>query len=283
MRRCVILCQAGPRWLGAFAVIILAGCGSAQPGVEVEPRPVAAEGPLPEEIEGSAAWVRENPRAYLRQVAEKCRDLEDYTLLFTRHERRGLFKVMHGPEHIRCWFRRSPFSVRMKWLDEDLKYGESVYIEGQHDDKVRFVTRWWSPPLLPPPAINKVSLQTPVTFGESKRPLTDFGLERLMERTLANMEAAGDDVTLTVKPPFHLDEDGPLVHQFHFEYPPGTHATPVQELYVNVATDLPAGTVLKLPSGDIDAAYFYADIDTDVELADEDFLLDVERDQTTQP
>ena len=104
---------------------------------------------------------------------------------------------MFGPEHILCWFRRQPFSIRMKWQDEDLKYLESVYVAGQPGDKVRFVTRWWVPPLLPPPGINRVDLQTPVVWGESKRPLTDFGLERLMEQSVESLDAAGENVVVT--------------------------------------------------------------------------------------
>ena len=45
---------------------------------------------------------------------------------------------------------------------------------------------------------------------------------------------------------------------------------PIQELYIDFETDLPAGTVLTYPSGKIDAAYFYRDLDTNVELTDED-------------
>lgn len=262
-----------PALVGA-ALGLLVGCGGSP---DIEPHPGPAKGLLPAEVENRVEAVRQNPVAYLHEVAEKCRALEQYTLTFTRHERRGLFRKMYGPEHIACWFRREPFSVRMKWLDEDVKYGESVYVEGAADNKVRFVTRWWSPPLLPPPHINKVALRTPVIWGESQRPLTDFGLERLMERTLASLERAGDEVIVSYEQPLLLSDEGPTVHHLHLEYSDERHKVPIQELYIDLATDLPAGTVLKLPSGDIHAAFFYADLNMDVSLTDEDFLLEIER------
>lgn len=253
---------------------LLAGCGV---NPDIEPRPGPIRGLLPAEADARAEAVRRDPAAYVRQVADNCRQLEQYTLTFTRHERRGLFQKLYGPERIACRFRRWPFSVGMKWLDDNLKYGESVYVEGRADDKVRFVTRWWSPPLLPPPYVNKVDLQTPITWGEAKRPLTDFGLERMMERTLDSLRRAGDDVVVSYEGLLQLAAGGPTVHHIHLEYPQTQHKVPIQELYIDIATDLPAGTILKFPSGKIDAAYFYADVNPEVALTDDDFLLAAER------
>lgn len=268
-----------PNWLLAafMAMATLAGCAAPQP----VPEAATARDLLPAEVENRAETVARDPLAYLEEVAGRCRQLEQYTLVFTRTERRGLFGMLHGPEHIRCWFRQTPFSVRMKWIDEDIKYNESVYVAGQHDDKVRFVTRWWSPPLLPPPNINRVSLQTPVIWGESKRPLTHFGLQRLMDRILAALESAGQDVIVTYEGVRVLEQSERTVHHIHLEYPADRYDAPVQELYIDVATDLPAGIVMKQPSGKLDAAYFYENVDADVCLTDNDFLLTVERDTTT--
>jgi hypothetical protein len=259
----------------ALSTALLAGC--AQSATVVEPLPGLTDKSLiPAEVENRAEEVRQDPVAYLREVAANTRRLDQYKLRFTRYERRGFFRTMHGPEEIRCWFRRQPFSVRMKWLDEDIKYGESVYVKGEQDDKVRFVTRWWSPPLLPPPRVNRVDLQTPVKFGESQRPLTDFGLERMMERTLASIEGAGQDIVVTYEGVQTLPDGGPTVHAIHLEYPKTYHRVPVQDLFIDVASDLPAGTILKFPSGKIDAAYYYNDLQTDVRLQDTDFMLAAE-------
>ena len=265
-----------------LALRVLIAVAAVLPGCAPRAKPLEPQrGPVrritPAKAEMAAQEVQRDPVAYLRRVAANCRRLQQYTLLFTRSERRGLLQQLQGPEHIRCWFRREPFSVRMKWLDDDCKYGESVYVAGQADGKVRFVTRWWSPPLLPPPGVNKVDLQTPVAFGESKRPLTDFGLERMMERTVAALEAAGADVVVSFVGLEQLPDDGPTVHHLRLEYPPARYRVPTQDLYIDVVTNLPAGTLLKLASGALDASYFYADLDSAVRLTDDDFLLAAER------
>lgn len=257
------------------AVAVWTGCvGNSR---QIEPQVGRVAGLLPAEADARAEHVRRDPVAYIREVAANCRRLQQYTLLFTRWERRGLFQQMCGPEHIRCWYRREPFSIRMKWLDEELKYNESAYVAGQFDGKVRFVTRWWVPPLLPPPGINKVDLQTPVAWGETKHPLTDFGLERLMERTTRSMAEAGDQVVIRYDGLLTLPQTGATVHGLHLAYSESFLRVPVQELYIDVRTDLPAGTILKYANGRIDAAYYYEDLRTDVRLTDGDFLLDVER------
>ena len=270
-RRRPVLCM----WPVLCALLgLLSGCASQGPA---EPQLETARGLAPAEADARAEIVRRAPVAYLERVAANCRALQQYTLHFTRHERRGLFRKLHGPEHIQCWFRRRPFSVRMKWLDPDVKYGESVYVEGAAENKVRFVTRWWSPPLVPPPGVNQVNLYTPVAFGEAKHPLTEFGLERLMERTLAELRAAGRDVVITYVGLEELPPGGPRVHHIRLEYPAARYTTPVQELYCHATTDLPAGTILKFASGDIDASYFYTDVDPHVRLTEHDFLLEAER------
>jgi hypothetical protein len=243
----------------------------------LEARPAPVKNLTAAEADTRADRVRRDPAAYLREVLAKCGKLQQYTLEFTRYERRGLLNRLQGPEHIECWFRRSPFSIRMKWLDKSMKYFESAYTAGHFDNQVRFVTRWAIPFLLPPPAVNKVDLQTPVTWGESKRPLTDFGLERLMEQTVTSMDRAGDRVVVTYEGLFELPETGATVHHIHLVYSDAQHPVPIQDLYIDTKTDLPSGTILKYADGRIDAAYFYKNVKTDVRLTEQDFLLESER------
>jgi hypothetical protein len=244
----------------------------------IEPRLGRLAGLPAAEADARADAVRRDPTGYLRQVTDNCRALEQYTLTFTRQERRGLFKLLYGPERISCWFRRQPFSIRMKWLDPEVKYGESTYVEDQQGNRVRFVPRHGLFGL--PPRITAVDLQTPVTWGEAKYPLTSFGLERLMERTVQTMEAAGEEVVVTYHGLKALGNDGRIVHHLRLEYSPTLYEVSNQDLYIDVETNLPAATVLKYRSGRLDAAYLYEDVDTNVALTDEDFLLEAERENS---
>jgi hypothetical protein len=227
--------------------------------------------------------VRADPLAYLRTVADKCRALRQYTVDFTRQERRGFgfFKRLHEPERIACKFRRDPFSIYMKWQDPDIKYGESTYVAEAQENKVRFVPRHGLFGL--PPRITRVELQTPVIWGESKYPLTDFGLERMMERTFANIERAGNDLVISYRGLARLPECDCVVHYLQLEFPPWQHRTPVQELFIDVETDLPACTRILYPSGKLEAAYVWNDVNPNVALTDEDFLLEAEREAFQAP
>ncbi len=278
MPTCLIRPNRRLPWLLLLVLAPLAGCRSAAP--ITEPAPGRLDQFPRADLDNRVEQVKINPLAYLRETHGRCAELDQYTLNFVRQERRGLFGLLFGPEHISCRFRAEPFSVYMKWLDDDIKYGESVYVEDADQNRVRFVTRWWSPPLLPPPAVNRVSLMMPVTWGESKRPLTDFGLERLMARTLASIDTGSDQMVMQYQGLTQLPDDGPLVHHFHFEFPVTHQRVPVQDLYIDVNTDLPAGTILRLPDDRIDAAYFYTDVNTDVNLTDDDFLLPAEREKS---
>ncbi len=253
----------------------LTGC--ARRDATVELRPTARPALSAAEADARADVVRRDPVAYLRTVYENCRRLEHYELLFTRQERRGLLSRLQDPEHIRCRFRRQPFSVRMQWLDENSTYRESSYIENQFDGRMRFVTRRWVPPLLPPPAVNRVDVNLPVTFGESRRPISDFGLEAMMARTLNSLREAGAAVLVSYQGLEELPGGGPLMHLIRIEYPPDAKRTPIHELFIDVRTDLPAGSVFRLATGEIDAGYFYRELNADVRWKDADFLLPEER------
>lgn len=214
----------------------------------------------------------------------RCAALPQYTLELTRTERRGFIRTLRGPERILCYFRAEPFSVRMRWLDEHVKYGESTFVRGEQGDRVRFVPR--RNPLGGAPPLLRVDLQTPVIWGEARRPLTDFGLERLLARTLATIEAAGQGVAVSYRGEVPLPlgpSAGSLaarrVHHFRIDYDPELHAAPHQDLYIDAVSLLPAATRITFPDGALDAEYIWDQIRTDVRLTDDDFVLPVERER----
>ncbi len=276
------LCTSGQtrvRWCTAVGVAwaalvaALAGCAAPETAVPMEMAPATQPRSRPSDAEA----LRRDPMAYLRDVGRRCAALGQYTLTFTREERRGLgiFKTMHAPERIACRFRRDPFSVYMKWLDPDVKYGESVYVAGREDDKVRFVPRHGLFGL--PPTITRVALQTPVRWGEARYPLSDFGLGRMMERTLATLDRAAGRVKISYLGLVRVPRRARWAHGLRFDFEPGVVATPLRELYIDPQTRLPVCTRLFRPSGALEAAYWWEDVDVAVCLSDDDFLLDAER------
>lgn len=278
MRFCVGLRSRACIWLVALALVSASGCAAKR---TIAPVAGPLNGIAPEEADARAEMVRKDPRAYLHKVAEKCHALEQYTLTFTRQERRGFFRTLHDPEAIACKFRREPFSVYMKWLDPDIKYGESTYVAGEQENKVRFVPRHGLFGL--PPRVTRVGVQTPVIWGEARYPITDFGLARMMERTFDSIERAGDDWMISYQGLTKLSHDSDRVmHYLRLEFPGSLHKAPIQELFVDVETDLPTCTRVLYRSGTLEAAYVWTDVDPKARLTDDDFLLDAERQQRPQ-
>lgn len=229
----------------------------------------------PPETASEVELIARDPRAYLERVAQNAAALQQYTVVFTRTERRGLLKSLQGPERISCWYRQSPLAIRMKWLDSDVKYGEGAYDDSYKPGKVRFVPRNGFLGL--PPSVTTVDVQTPVTWGESRYPMTDFGVARLMARTLESMSRAGDALKLAYRGLAVLPGSERRVHHFHMDFPPADFPNPALDLYVDEQTQLPAGAVMRRPSGEVDSAYFYSELNSQVALHREDFLLEAER------
>ncbi|MFO0839655.1 MAG: DUF1571 domain-containing protein [Phycisphaerae bacterium] len=254
---------------------------AASPGVLV-PIDAGAE-PAAAHAESATAGpssIERDPVAYLRSVLEKTRQLQQYKLLMVRQERRGLISSLRPPERIACWFRRAPFSVRMKWLDDDTNNGETVYVEGRDRNRVRFIPRFGFLGLSP--RVFVVDVQTPVIWGVAKRPISEFGLERMMERTLATLAENGDAGRVRYLGLRDLPYADNRVHAVELAYPSERYAAPVQELLIDPRTDLPAGSILKLADGRVDSIYTYDQLELNVTLGDDDFVMDGER-QASRP
>lgn len=221
--------------------------------------------------------LKSDPIGYITEVRDRCAKIGQYTITFIRQERRGLgfLKSMQPPERIECRFRRTPFSVYMHWSDPDIKYGESTYVAGTQNDQVRFVPRHGLLGLKP--GITCVSLQTPVTWGEARYTMRDFGMENMLSRTLATFEQGRDGARISYLGRSKIGDEQRLAAGLRIEYAYSLFPAPIQEIYFDVETELPLGTITRFPDETIDTAYFYEHLDTAVHLTDDDFLLALER------
>lgn len=269
-----------PRWVLSFALLALAGCAArrealiqTEPGIDA-PLATLDHGGL-SRLAQLAEQIAADPRDFLLECVAATEQLEQYTVTFTRMERRGLLNRPQGPERIAVWFRRDPFSVRMLWLDEDVKYGESTYVSGEEQSRVRFTARRGLLGL--PPPIIRVDPQTPVRWGEALRPVTDFGVEKLMRETLAELDAARDSVRITVAGAIAGSADERPAVLIRLRYPDGSRDAPIQDLLIDPQTRFPLATWVRQSDETLDAYYVYEDLDAGVGLGDADFLLTAER------
>jgi len=219
--------------------------------------------------------LREDPVAFLQATLQRSRRLHQYELTFLRRERLGLLiKALQPLERMRVKFRDEPFSVRFVWLDESSPYAESLYVQGANND--RLLVRERKGLLGGPPAIRAYDVRDPVRWQKAKNLVTDFGLTRMLERTLAKLreaEAAGG-AEVQYQGLVHLDLIDRDVHHIQIHYPAAKgFAHRKQDLFIDAATGLPAGSYLWLPDGQLDAMYLYTDVDTSVQFSDQDFTM----------
>ncbi len=230
--------------------------------------------------------VEQDPVAFLRECLQRSRRIQQYTLLLYRQERLGLIPQLQPPEHIRVMYRADPLSIKMVWIEpDDSEVVESLYVEGKHDNRLLVMPRRGLLPGLPP-TLGRYRLEDPVVWGKAKRRITEFGLTRMIERTLEAIDRAESQqaATVTYLGLKQLEQLDQAVYHLDIHYPPGSGARHTrQDLFVGVETGLAAGTLLWLTDEVLDAAYLYSQLDLTARLRDEDFVVDGAADAAATP
>jgi hypothetical protein len=259
--------------LGVPAVLFT-GCAAPEKAPPVAQPPEQIVSPE-ERYARDGERIAANPVAFLREVAERTSQLGEYRLTFYRQERTGLPPQLGPMEQIQAAFRKEPFSVKFEWADETMPYYESVYVKGENKNQMIVRERKGALPFLPP-TIRNIDVMFPVKIGKSKNPITDFGLERIMQRTLLPFETPqiAEVMTIEYKGVVSLQPIERPAHYLRIDRPkvPGLAYTR-QDFYIDAETLLPAGTDLYLPGDVLDARYRYADVNTDVDFNNADFRL----------
>lgn len=218
--------------------------------------------------------IQADPVVYLEHRLAACRQLRSYCAVLYRQERLGgLFRQLRPVEKVLALYRAEPLSVRFVWLDEDSRYLESAYAADHNDGQQLILERHGlfggEGNLL------KVDPALAVTLGEAKYPTTDFGLVRLMEKSLDMPEAPAEQAELVrymgVR---RVDLTGQKVHLFEIR---GTKQSdyPLQELMIDLETGWPAGTRLWLDPQKtrLDALYLYTKVRPHLPLSADNFTI----------
>lgn len=220
--------------------------------------------------------IEHDPVGYLRECLQRSRQIQQYTLLLYRQERLGLIPQLQQPEYIRVMYRADPLSIKMVWIEpDDSEVVESLYVDGKHDNRLLIMPRRGFLPGLPS-VLGRYRVEDPVVWGKAKRKITDFGLVRMIERTLEAIDRAEpqQSPTVTYLGLKQLEQLDQAVYHLDIHYPPGSGAQHVrQDLFVGAETRLAAGTLLWLTDDVLDAAYLYSQLDLTARLRDEDFTI----------
>lgn len=85
-------------------------------------------------------------------------------------------------EIIQIRFRESPWSVHFKWLGEEGRGREIVYVQGQYENKLHILTANNDIPLVAGGKRMSFALDSPLVKSASRYPITDAGIGKMIER-----------------------------------------------------------------------------------------------------
>ncbi|MEO6811573.1 MAG: DUF1571 domain-containing protein [Isosphaeraceae bacterium] len=175
--------------------------------------PVSLEWPR-DRIDGLAAKRR--LLDILRADQETLRNVEGYTALF--HKRERIRGVLRNEETLEMKVRCRPFSVYFKFRTPEAGK-EVVYAEGRYDNHVIAHGAGFSRLLIPR---LKVAPTHPLALADSRHPVTEAGLHKLVDKLVAFRELDLIDAeAVTILDQWADDEGRPWLRSIH------TH--PVQE------------------------------------------------------
>jgi hypothetical protein len=122
----------------------------------------------------------DNVRRLHARAAERVATMDSYIVRLTRRE------VVNGeqkPEEIMLFkFRAVPWSVYFKWLGEQGRGREVLYVKGQYDDKLQMRLAAGDMPLAPAGKRMALSPDNALVRSSSRHPITEAGLCASVDR-----------------------------------------------------------------------------------------------------
>jgi hypothetical protein len=197
-----------------------------------------------------------------------------------RLTRREAVKGERRPEElILVKFRERPWSAHMKWLGEQGRGREGVYVKGRHGDKVHVRLAAWDIPFMPAGRRMALSPDGALLRSASTHPITELGIGAALDK-IGRVQAAlgrGDRGLgeLAVVGPERRDEFAKPAHGIEHRIPPGADpAVPRggrRTYWLDPASGLPTLIVtLDADGGEVEY-YRYDRLQLAVRLDDEDF------------
>lgn len=137
------------------------------------------QAPPPPPVRSEATDSASHLRTLYQQAAQEYAGIASYIVRLRRREQ---VQGKDKPEEILLMkFRKQPFSVYFKWLGEEGKGREVVYVQGHYGNQLH--TRLAAGDVLLLPAGRRISLapDNPLVLSSSRHPITDAGLGSLLD------------------------------------------------------------------------------------------------------
>jgi hypothetical protein len=143
-----------------------------------------------------------NQLAELRRICKQAQDqyagLDSYIVRLRRREQ--IAGRDRPEETLLLKFRKQPFSVYLKWLGQEGKGREAVYVKGMYDDKIH--TLLAAGDMFPLPGGKRMALapDNPLVVAASRHSITEAGIGQTIDRFTKLVEASA-----------HQDESKPIL------------------------------------------------------------------------
>jgi hypothetical protein len=256
----------------AVYLLLVSGAQSARNTVADVPAPVISDQgaalPTPAQMEKLAA---DDPVAFLEACIRRYdREVKGYSLTMQKQER--LDGKLLPKEIIEVWLKEQPFSVYMHWLEGARKADSVVYVKGENNDML----------LVHPAGLagRFVKVVEREVAGEEAKasgryPISQSGIKNGTLRTFAGWMAAQKRGKLQVEylGEHKIKEAGDRVcYKLHRTYDQ-TENDGVTDLtiYIDKATWLQVGSVVKGENNKLIGEYFFRDIRLNPEFRKDQF------------
>ena len=204
-----------------------------------------------------------DPVAFLEEcLAHYDRTVRGYRCIFNKQER--INDRLQPAEEVAVAFREKPFSVYFQWLKGARKAERALYVAGENDGMMLvrpngFIRRQIA---------GDIAERDPKgsdAMGASRYPITEFGLKKGTERTLASWKRARQRHTLHVR---YLgvykvkqlgDRECYKLERTGYD-PPEEDGITELTVYIDKETLLQTGSVLHGEGGKLIAEYFFRDV-----------------------
>jgi hypothetical protein len=133
-----------------------------------------------------------NPLAELRRICKQSHDAyascDSYIVRLRRREQ--IAGRDHAEELLALKFRKQPFSVHLKWLGQEGKGREAIFVKGMFDNKIH--TLLADGDLFPLPGGKRMALapDNPLVLAASRHSITEAGIGETIERFTKLVEAS---------------------------------------------------------------------------------------------
>jgi hypothetical protein len=136
---------------------------------------------VPDRPTPNPAITQDPMRLLYVRAAERIAKMDSYIY---RMRRREVVNGQKMPEEVlRVELRREPFSVRLKWLGQEGKGREAVYVKGRYGDKMQLSLAAGDAFFLSPAGMRwSIAPDDSMARAKSRYPITETGLGSLIDR-----------------------------------------------------------------------------------------------------